>query len=168
MWLSPVSDEQYRVAITEATNRYAEVNKALTVREQAIVTVASYTGQGDLEHLKPAFVQALEAGMNINEVNEVLIYAYAYCGFPRSLRAIQTFMQVVDERKAKVINDTVGCEASALTDSRSRYERGRDVLAEISSVPADAPQAGYALFAPTTRNIQNLYFLPFEKKVLTL
>ena len=74
----------------------------------------------------------------------------------------------MDERKAKVINDTVGREASALADSRSRYERGRDVLAEISSVPADAPQAGYALLAPTTRNIQNLYFLPFAKKVLTL
>ena len=43
--------------------------------------------------------------MTINEINEVLIHAYAYCGFPRSLRAIQTFMQVVDERKANGIND---------------------------------------------------------------
>ena len=149
VWLEPVSDEEYRKATTEAESRYAEANEVLTAREQAIVAVASYTGKGDLEHLKSALTQALEAGMTINEINEVLIHAYAYCGFPRSLRAIQTFMQVVDERKADGINDPVGREASAIKDNRSRYERGRDVLAEISGTPADTPKAGYAVFAPT-------------------
>ena len=149
VWLEPVSDEEYRKATTEAESRYAEANEVLTAREQAIVAVASYTGKGDLEHLKSALTQALETGMTINEINEVLIHAYAYCGFPRSLRAIQTFMQVVDERKADGINDPVGREASAIKDNRSRYERGRDVLAEISGTPADTPKAGYAVFAPT-------------------
>ena len=149
VWLEPVSDEEYRKATTEAESRYAEANEVLTAREQAIVAVASYTGKGDLEHLKSALTQALEAGMTINEINEVLIHAYAYCGFPRSLRAIQTFMQVVDERKADGINDPVGREASAVKDDRNRYERGRDVLAEISGTPADTPKAGYAVFAPT-------------------
>ena len=135
VWLSPVSDEQYRAATTEATNHYVEANKVLTAREQAISAIASYTGKGDLEHLKLALAQALEADMTINEVKEVLIHAYAYCGFPRSLRAIQTFMQVVDERKAKGINDTVGREASAITDNRSRYERGRDILSENRLCP---------------------------------
>ena len=169
VWLSPVSDAQYREATTEAENRYAEANKVLTSREQAIVAVASYTGKGDLEHLKSAFVQALEAGMTINEINEVLIHAYAYCGFPRSLRAIQTFMQVIDERKAKDINDTVGREASTITNSGSRYERGRDVLAEISGVPADAPQTGYAVFAPTIERFlkEHLFADLFERDLLT-
>lgn len=169
VWLSPVNDEQYREATTEAESRYAEANKVLTAREQAIVAVASYTGKGDLEHLKPAFVQALEAGMTINEINEVLIHAYAYCGFPRSLRAIQTFMQVVDERKAAGINDTVGREASAVTDNRSRYERGRDVLAEISGTPVDAPKAGYAVFAPTIERFlkEHLFADLFERDLLT-
>lgn len=169
VWLSPVSNEQYREATTEAESRYAEANKVLTVREQAIVTMASYTGNGDLEHLKPAFVQALEAGMTINEINEVLIHAYAYCGFPRSLRAIQTFIEVVDERKAAGINDTVGREASAVTDNRSRYERGRDVLAEISGTPVDAPKAGYAVFAPTIERFlkEHLFADLFERDLLT-
>lgn len=168
-WLSPVSDEQYREATSEAESRYAEANKVLSAREQAIVCVASYTGKGDLEHLKPALVQALEAGMTINEVKEVLIHAYAYCGFPRSLRAIQTFMQVIDERKTNGINDTVGREASPVTDNRSRYERGRDVLAEISGVPADAPKAGYARFAPTIERFlkEHLFADLFERDLLT-
>lgn len=138
VWLEPVSDDQYRKATTESGNRYTEANKVLTTREQAIVAIASYTGKGDLEHLKPALAGALEAGMTINEINEVLIHAYAYCGFPRSLRAIQTFTQVVDERKADGINDSVGREASAIQGNGNRYERGRDVLAEISGVPVDA------------------------------
>lgn len=169
VWLSPVSDADYLEATTEVECRYAEANKVLTSREQAIVAVASYTGKGDLEHLKAAFVRALEAGMTINEVNEVLIHAYAYCGFPRSLRAIQTFMRVVDERKANGINDKVGREASVITDSGNRYERGRDVLAEISGVPADAPKAGYALFAPVIERFlqEHLFADLFERDLLT-
>lgn len=169
VWLSPVSDAEYLEATTEAECRYAEANKVLTSREQAIVAVASYTGKGDLEHLKAAFVRALEAGMTINEVNEVLIHAYAYCGFPRSLRAIQTFMRVVDERKANGINDKVGREASVITDSGNRYERGRDVLAEISGVSADAPKAGYALFAPVIERFlkEHLFADLFERDLLT-
>ena len=169
VWLSPVSDVQYREATNEAEARYAEANKVLTSREQAIVAVASYTGKGDLEHLKAAFVRALEAGMTINEVNEVLIHAYAYCGFPRSLRAIQTFIQVVDEHKANGINDKVGREASIITNSGNRYERGRDVLAEISGVPADAPKGGYALFAPVIERFlkEHLFADLFERDLLT-
>ena len=107
--------------------------------------------------------------MTINEINEVLIHAYAYCGFPRSLRAIQTFMQVVDERKAKGINDPVGREAATVADDRSRYERGRDVLAEISGVPADAPKTGYAVFAPTIERFlkEHLFADLFERDLLT-
>lgn len=169
VWLSPVSDAEYLEATTEAEYRYAEANKVLTSREQAIVAVASYTGKGDLEHLKAAFVRALEAGMTINEVNEVLIHAYAYCGFPRSLRAIQNFMRLVDERKANGIKDKVGREASVITDSGNRYERGRDVLAEISGVPADAPKAGYALFAPVIERFlkEHLFADLFERDLLT-
>lgn len=169
VWLSPVSDEQYREATSEAENRHIKSNKVLGVREQAIVAVASYTGKGDLEHLRQAFVQALEAGMTINEINEVLIHAYAYCGFPRSLRAIQTFMQVVDERKANGINDTVGREASVTPNNKSRYELGRDALAEISGTSADAPKTGYAVFAPTIERFlkEHLFADLFERDLLT-
>lgn len=169
VWLSTVSDKQYEEAVNDAENRYAEANKVLAPREQAIVAVASYTGKGDLENLKQAFVQALDAGMTVNEINEVVIHAYAYCGFPRSLRAIQTLMQVVEERKADGITDVIGRGASIITDNRSRYDRGCDVLAEISGVPADAPKAGYAIFAPTIERFlkEHLFADLFERDLLT-
>lgn len=169
VWLSPVSDKEYEEAANDAENRYAEANKVLAPREQAIVAVASYTGKGDLENLRRALAQALDAGMTVNEINEVLIHAYAYCGFPRSLRAIQTLMQVVEERKADGITDVIGRGASIITDNRSRYERGCDVLAEISGVPADAPKAGYAIFAPTSERFlkEHLFADLFERDLLT-
>lgn len=169
VWLSTVSNKQYEEAVNGAETRYSEANRVLAEREQAIVTVASYTGKGDLENLKQAFVQALDAGMTVNEINEVVIHAYAYCGFPRSLRAIQTLMQVVEERKADGITDVIGRGASIITDNRSRYERGCDVLAEISGIPADAPNAGYALFAPTIERFlkEHLFADLFERDLLT-
>lgn len=169
VWLSTVSNKQNEEAVNGAETRYSEANRVLAEREQAIVTVASYTGKGDLENLKQAFVQALDAGMTVNEINEVVIHAYAYCGFPRSLRAIQTLMQVVEERKADGITDVIGRGASIITDNRSRYERGCDVLAEISGVPADAPKAGYAIFAPTIERFlkEHLFADLFERDLLT-
>lgn len=169
VWLSTVSNKQYEEAVNGAETRYSEANRVLAEREQAIVAVASYTGEGDLENLKQAFVQALDAGMTVNEINEVVIHAYAYCGFPRSLRAIQTLMQVVEERKADGITDVIGRGASIITDNRSRYERGCDVLAEISGVPADAPKAGYAIFAPTIERFlkEHLFADLFERDLLT-
>ena len=169
VWLDPVSDSQYQEATAEAEKRYVKANSILTAHEQAIVAVASYTGKGDLEHLKSALARALESGMTINEINEVLIHAYAYCGFPRSLRAIQTFMQVVDERKANGINDVVGREVSEMNGNRSRYERGRDILAEISGTSADAPKAGYAIFTPAIERFlkEHLFADLFERDLLT-
>lgn len=168
-WLTPLSDEEYLQATGSAENKSDNVNNKLNLREQAIVAVASYTGKGDLEHLKTALGQALNTDMTINEVNEVLIHAYAYCGFPRSLRALQTFMQVVEERKAKGLHDTIGREASPTADKRERYERGRDILAEISGVPASAPPAGYAVFAPTIERFlkEHLFADIFERDLLT-
>ena len=141
----------------------------LTLRQQSIVGIASCTGRGDLENLKPALAAGLDDGLTVNEIREVLVHAYAYCGFPRSLRALQTFISVLDERKAQGIEDTVGRDASPVEDNRSRYERGRDILAEISGVPADAPKAEYAEFAPVIERFlkEHLFADLFERDVLT-
>lgn len=147
----------------------ATPDSRLTLRQQSIVKIASCTGRGDLENLKPALAAGLDNGLTVNEIREVLIHAYAYCGFPRSLRALQTFIAVLDERKTQGIEDTAGRDASPVEDNRTRYERGRDILAEISGVPADAPKAGYAEFAPVIERFlkEHLFADLFERDVLT-
>lgn len=81
----------------------AQQKDTLSIRQQDIVFIASTTAQGELDSLKISLARGLDNGMTVNEIKEVLVHAYAYCGFPRSLRALQTFMEVLNERKAQGI-----------------------------------------------------------------
>ena len=76
----------------------AQQTDTLSIRQQDIVFIASTTAQGELDSLKISLARGLDNGMTVNEIKEVLVHAYAYCGFPRSLRALQTFMEVLNER----------------------------------------------------------------------
>lgn len=88
---------------------------------------------------------------------------------PRSLRGLQTLMQVLDERKARGIADTVGRDASPVCDSRDKYTRGAELLEKLSGVPADAPKTGYAAFAPIVDRYlkEHLFCDIFERDLLT-
>ena len=138
-------------------------------KRQHIVEVAVLTGKGDLDRLKTVLIDGLNDGMTVSELKEVMVHAYAYCGFPRALRGLQTLVAVLDERKAEGIEDKRGRDASPITDTRSKYERGRDILAEISGVPADAPKADYAMLAPEIEVFlkEHLFADLFERDVLT-
>ncbi|WP_233545653.1 alpha/beta fold hydrolase [Parabacteroides sp. AM08-6] len=153
------------IVLSVSAQSAQEMNK----KEQHIVSIASLTGKGDLVKLKPALNEGLNAGMTVNEIKEVLVHSYAYCGFPRALRGLQTFVAVLNERKTQGITDNRGREALPITDSRTKYERGRDILAEISGTPADAPKADYAILAPEIERFlkEHLFADLFERDVLT-
>jgi len=118
-----------------AVAQNSKMEQVMNSKRKHIAEVAALTGKGDLDKLKPALTNGLNDGMTVGELKEVMVHAYAYCGFPRALRGLQTLVAVLDERKAKGIEDNQGREASPITDTRSKYERGRDILAEISGVP---------------------------------
>jgi len=98
-----------------------------------------------------------------------LVHLYAYCGFPRSLRGIMTFMEVIEERKAKNITDKVGAEASPVKDNRGKYVRGKETLEELTGVKEKDPKKGYAAFAPEIEVFlkEHLFADIFERDVLT-
>lgn len=156
-------------SVSDASAQAAAGCDTLTTRQQCIVKIAACTGCGDLERLKPALAEGLDCGIAVNEIREILVHAYAYCGFPRSIRALQTFVGVLDDRKEHGKTDIAGKDASPINDTRSRYERGRDILAEISGVPADSPKAAYAEFAPVIERFlkEHLFADLFERDVLT-
>ena len=141
----------------------------LSIRQQRIVAIAATTARGDLENLKTSLDRGLDDGMTVNEIKEVLVHAYAYCGFPRSLRALQTFMEVLDERKAQGITDTVGREASPVADERDKYTRGAELLEKLSGAPKDEPKTGYSAFAPVIEQYlkEHLFYDIFERDLLT-
>ena len=143
--------------------------KFLTEKQQSLISIAAITAAGDLEALKPSLNKALDAGLTINQIKESLVHLYAYCGFPRSIRGLQTFMEVLNERKAQGINDVSGAEASPIEDERSKYERGKDILGELIGVPQDGPRTGYSAFAPEIEIFlkEHLFADIFERDILT-
>lgn len=152
-------------------NAQHEMNtiQQLTPRQQSIVQIAALTAKGDLQALKPALNNGLDAGLTINQVKEVLVHLYAYCGFPRSIRGLQTFMEVLDERKARGIKDETGREASPINEEISKYERGKKVLGELTKTPQEKPATGYSTFAPVIDTFlkEHLFADIFERDVLT-
>lgn len=119
----------FAVSFMEA---YSMENKqVLTEKEKLIVEISSLTSKGNLESLSEVLNNALDKKMSINEINEILIQSYAYCGFPRSLNAIGTFLNVVKERKAKGIKDIEGESPKVLSSKDDRNaigEKTREIL----------------------------------------
>lgn len=146
-----------------------EFESALNEKQQQIIAISALTAKGDLTGLKQELHAGLDAGLSINQIKEVIIHLYAYCGFPRSIRGLQTFMEVLDERKAKGIVDETGASASAVTDERSKYERGKKNLEKLTGVSQAGPGAGYTTFAPVIEVFlkEHLFADIFERDVLT-
>lgn len=135
-----------------AQSRKAETktdkDKVLEAREQSIVTISAMTAIGDIEGLRKALNAGLDAGLTVNEIKEVLVQMYAYCGFPRSLNGISTFMAVLEERKKRGVKDKEGKTATPIADTFDKYERGRKTLETLTKQPQAKPAKGFGKFSP--------------------
>jgi 4-carboxymuconolactone decarboxylase len=158
-------------SLTVPLNAQQTMNTGQTLnnKQKSIVAISAFTAKGDLEQLKKALAEGLNAGLTVNEIKEALVHLYAYCGFPRSIRGLQTFMDVLKERKAKGINDNMGKEASPIKENKSKYERGKDILGELTKTPQPDTLTGYSAFAPAIDTFlkEHLFADIFERDVLT-
>lgn len=82
---------------------YAEAaeKQPLTRKERETALIAACASKGDIPGLKKSLADGLDAGLSVNEIKEMLVQVYAYCGFPRSLNALGAFMEVLQERGGK-------------------------------------------------------------------
>ena len=144
-------------------------NDSLSNKEKNLVRIAAITASGDLTKLKDALNNGLDDGLTINQIKEGIIHLYAYAGFPRSIRGLQTLMAVLEERKAKGINDQTGADASPVRNDQTKYERGKAILEQLTGVPEKDPKTGYAAFAPTIEVFlkEHLFADIFERDVLS-
>lgn len=121
---------------------------SLDSRQLSLAAISALTATGNIESLKAQLGSGLDAGLTINEIKEALVQLYAYCGFPKSLNGISSFMQVLEERKKKGITDVAGRDATPLKDSSDTYERGRKTLESLTKTPQARPAPGFGEFAP--------------------
>jgi alkylhydroperoxidase/carboxymuconolactone decarboxylase family protein YurZ len=119
--------------------------QAISSKQQGIVTISAFTANGDLQKLKTALNEGLDAGLTINEIKEVLVQLYAYAGFPRSLNSINTFIGILEERQQKGIKDELGKEPSPMPANKSSIELGTEIQTRLIGAPATGK---YITFAP--------------------
>ncbi len=120
--------------------------EGLSVKQQSMVPIAAFTANGDLPKLRTALGDGLDAGWTINEIKEVLVQLYAYAGFPRSLNALNTFLDVLDERQRRGIADAIGSEPGPFPQGKSSIELGREIMTRLVGHP---PTGRHIAFCPT-------------------
>ncbi|SHK23323.1 Uncharacterized conserved protein YurZ, alkylhydroperoxidase/carboxymuconolactone decarboxylase family [Maribacter aquivivus] len=141
----------------------------LSEQEKGIILIASYTAQGKLVNLRDALNEGLNNGLTINEIKEVLVHLYAYAGFPRSIRGLQTFLGVLDDRKSKGIIDERGVEASPISETQDKYDIGKKILESLVGRSLDGPKPAYQEFSPEVDRFlkEHLFADIFERDVLS-
>ena len=113
----------------------AQSMNTLNPKQQSIVTISAFGAKGDLDNLKTALNDGLDAGLTVNEIKELLVQLYAYAGFPRSLNAITTFQTVINDRKAKGTKDVMGKEPSPFPTDRTSLEFGTENQTKLIGQP---------------------------------
>lgn len=147
----------------------AQNQQNLDEKQSSLVSISSLTAVGNLEDLKLELNKALDSGLTINEIKEALVQLYAYCGFPRSLNAINTFKTILDERKVKGINDIEGKKIVVENNIVDKYEQGRKTLETLTKTPQTKPAPGFGEFAPRIDAFlkEHLFADIFMSEVLT-
>jgi 4-carboxymuconolactone decarboxylase len=161
----------FSVGLVQLSNaqQSKSVIQTLNAKEQNIITISAFTAKGDLVQLQNALTNGLDAGLTINEIKEVLVHLYAYCGFPRSLQCINTFMAVLETRKAKGITDKLGKQSTPVKDDGNKYIRGKNVLEALTGQSEKEPKTGYAAFSPVIDTFlkEHLFADIFGRDILT-
>lgn len=120
---------------TSVSNKEVKQLQHLSQQQQALVPIAAFAATGDMMQLTPALKQGLEQGLSINEIKAVLVQTYAYAGFPRSLNALNAFMQLLEQRKAQGIHDLEGRNSQPLPQDYQAMKYGTDNQTKLVGQP---------------------------------
>lgn len=156
------------VGVATISKAQAGENRALNAKQEKIIPIAAFTARGNLQKLETSLNEGLNAGLTINEIKEILIHIYAYAGFPRALNGINTFMAVLDDRKAQGVMDKTGKEASPLPANMDKNAYGNRIRNTLVGRDISNRKSGYPVFIPTmdTFLVEHLFADIFSRDVL--
>lgn len=109
--------------------------QSLDGKEKSVTLIAAFTARGDMERLDESFDTGLDAGLTVNEIKEILVQMYAYCGFPRSLNALNRFMAKTEQRATTGKHDEIGKEASPVTAGTDMSALGEETRTRLVGRP---------------------------------
>ena len=100
-------------------------------KQKSIVEISVFTAIGNLEKLEKSIDHGLENELTVNEVKEIMIQLYAYCGFPRSLNALGVLFNIVTERENSGKPTKIGRESTPIPNGRDSLVYGTQVQREV-------------------------------------
>lgn len=117
----------------------------MTNKDKSIVEISIFTAIGNLKELEKSVNLGLDNELTVNEIKEIMVQLYAYCGFPRSLNALGVLSNTVDERKASGKVTEVGRESTPIPSDRNSLVYGTQVQTKIVGMEV---KGGIYEFAP--------------------
>jgi len=117
----------------------------MTNKDKSIVEISIFTAIGNLKELEKSVNLGLNNELTVNEIKEIMVQLYAYCGFPRSLNALGVLSNTVDERKASGKVTEVGRESTPIPSDRNSLVYGTQVQTKIVGMEV---KGGIYDFAP--------------------
>jgi 4-carboxymuconolactone decarboxylase len=105
-------------------------------KEQAVVAALTAMGTA-APQLRVHIHAALHVGCTPEEIREVIIHMCGYAGFPATLNAIGTLMEVLKETGRTLSKESVHA------GPENRYKRGKEILAQIAPHQEEALRETY-------------------------
>jgi alkylhydroperoxidase/carboxymuconolactone decarboxylase family protein YurZ len=121
-----------------------EPANALTPKQLSIAPMAASAALGNMQGLSTGLDRALDAGLSVAEVKEVLVQLYAYAGFPRALNALSELLKVLEVRRGRGIQDAPGREAGDVPTGQALLEAGTANQTKLSGAPVKGPLFDFA------------------------
>ena len=135
---------QHAAAQTTLENTSMQTHQTLSPKQQAIAPIAAFAATGQMAQLQTALGQGLDAGLTISDCKEILVQLYAYAGFPRSLNALNALMAVLEQRKARGIEDAQGIESEPVPEGEALLAAGTANQTRLVGAPVQGPVFAFA------------------------
>lgn len=116
----------------------------LSGKQQAIGPIAAFMAIGDMDQLRPALEQGLDAGLSIGDCKEILVQLYAYAGFPRSLNALNALMAVLEQRRQRGVHDAPGTDSAPVPSGDALLALGTANQTKLTGAPVKGPVFDFA------------------------
>ncbi|MEC8081988.1 MAG: carboxymuconolactone decarboxylase family protein [Pseudomonadota bacterium] len=142
-WKDKVSDEVYQAAVASLQDEHTHFT-ALDERQQHLTYAIALATLGQSHALMDTLDAALANGVPVSDLREAMIHLYPYAGFPRSLNALNTLMQVVEARNAAGYDTAEGQPATLLSDKDDAQALGQSVQTALVGAPVGGPLFDFA------------------------
>lgn len=126
----------------------------MTNKDKSIVEISIFTAIGNLKELEKSVNLGLDNELTVNEIKEIMVQLYAYCGFPRSLNALGVLFNIVNERKISGKVTEEGRESTPIPSNRDSFIYGTQVQTEVVGVEV---KGGIYDFAPMADRYLNAH-----------